>query len=79
LVLIYPPTYPDVAPEISFETIDEESGELTEEEMETVLGQLNTTVRLGLGSESEVVLLLILITGGRVFRDGNEFHASDGV
>jgi hypothetical protein len=53
MVLNYPPTYPDVAPEITFETIDEDeeeeeegNGELTEEEEETVLAQLNTIVRL---------------------------------
>ena len=54
MVLTYPPTYPDVAPEITFETIDDDdddedeaggNGELTEEEEETVLEQLNTIVR----------------------------------
>lgn len=44
LVLEYPPTYPDVLPEITFEEVDEDSGELSEEETETVLGQLRTTV-----------------------------------
>lgn len=77
MVLSYPPTYPDVAPEMSFETVDEESGELTEEETETVLGQLNTTVSL-----SCIKILKVggmLIVGGRVFRDGNEFHVGDGM
>ena len=55
MVLTYPPTYPDVAPEITFETIEDDdeddeeeggNGELTEEEEETVLEQLNTIVRL---------------------------------
>jgi hypothetical protein len=55
MVLTYPPTYPDVAPEITFETIEDDdddedeeggNGELTEEEVETVLKQLNTIVRL---------------------------------
>jgi hypothetical protein len=53
MVLTFPPTYPDVAPEITFETIEDDeeeeeegNGELTEEEEETVLGQLNTIVRL---------------------------------
>jgi hypothetical protein len=53
MVLTYPPTYPDVAPEITFETIEDDddeeeeggNGELSEEEEETVLGQLNTIVR----------------------------------
>jgi hypothetical protein len=53
MVLTYPPTYPDVAPEITFETIEDDdeeeeeggNGELTEEEEETVLEQLNTIVR----------------------------------
>lgn len=54
MVLTYPPTYPDVAPEITFETIEDDdddeeeeeggNGELTEEEEETVLEQLNTIV-----------------------------------
>jgi hypothetical protein len=53
MVLNYPPTYPDVAPEITFETIEDDdddeeeeggNGELTEEEVETVLEQLNTIV-----------------------------------
>jgi hypothetical protein len=56
MVLTYPPTYPDVAPEITFETIEDDddddedeeeeggNGELTEEETETVLSQLNTIV-----------------------------------
>ena len=54
MVLTYPPTYPDVAPEITFETIEDDeeeeeeggNGELTEEEKETVLEQLNTIVCL---------------------------------
>jgi hypothetical protein len=53
MALTYPPTYPDVAPEITFETIEDDedeeeeggNGELTEEEEETVLEQLNTIVR----------------------------------
>jgi hypothetical protein len=54
MVLTYPPTYPDVAPDITFETIEDDededeeeggNGELTEEEEETVLEQLNTIVR----------------------------------
>jgi hypothetical protein len=53
MVLTYPPTYPDVAPEITFETVEDDdeeeeeggNGELTEEEEETVLEQLNTIVR----------------------------------
>jgi hypothetical protein len=54
MVLTYPPTYPDVAPEITFETVEDDdddeegeggNGELTEEEEETVLAQLNTIVR----------------------------------
>jgi hypothetical protein len=53
MVLTYPPTYPDVAPEITFETIEDDdddeeeggNGELTEEEVETVLEQLDTIVR----------------------------------
>ena len=58
MVLTYPPTYPDVAPEIEFETIEDDedddeegeagNGELTEEETDTVLGQLNTIVGFGL-------------------------------
>lgn len=53
MVLNYPPTYPDIAPEIEFETIEDDdedeeeeggNGELTEEETETVLGQLNIIV-----------------------------------
>jgi len=58
MVLTYPPTYPDVAPDIEFETIEDDedddeeeaagNGELTEEETETVLGQLNTIVSLSL-------------------------------
>lgn len=44
LELRYPDTYPDVLPDMSLEMLDEESGELTEEEIETVLDQLRTTV-----------------------------------
>ena len=32
MIVSYPATYPDVIPEMSFESIDEESGELNEEE-----------------------------------------------
>lgn len=58
MVLEYPPTYPDIAPEISFETIDDESGELTEEETETLLEQLGTIVGFCLLSLLDPPLIL---------------------
>ncbi len=45
LYFTYPPTYPDVLPDMEFEPIDEDSGELHEEESEAVLGQLRMIVR----------------------------------
>lgn len=45
LIFEYPETYPDVLPELTIEAVDEESGDLTEEEREKVLGELNTIVR----------------------------------
>ena len=45
LIVVYPETYPDVIPELSFETTDEENGELTEAENAHVLGQLAEVVR----------------------------------
>jgi hypothetical protein len=44
LVVTYPETYPDVIPELSFESIDEEDGELTEEEEEKLVHALNAIV-----------------------------------
>jgi hypothetical protein len=44
LVVTYPETYPDVIPELAFESIDEDEGELTEEESERVVGALNAIV-----------------------------------
>jgi hypothetical protein len=44
LCVTYPPTYPDVIPDMSLEGIDEESGELREGEDEVVLGQLRVVV-----------------------------------
>lgn len=44
LNVAYPPTYPDEIPELSFEPVDEESGELTEEEEQHVLAQLRENV-----------------------------------
>ena len=48
LVVEYPETYPDVLPEMSFESIDEESGELTPEEEAKVLESLKAIVCLDL-------------------------------
>lgn len=45
LIFEYPETYPDVIPELIIEAIDEESGDLTEEEKNKVLGELNAIVR----------------------------------
>lgn len=42
----YPPEYPDVLPEMSFEAIDEESGELRDGEEETLLEELRKSVSL---------------------------------
>jgi len=44
LIIKYPPTYPDVIPNLSLDSIDEESGELTTEEDGSVLKQLRTVV-----------------------------------
>lgn len=57
LELTFPPTYPDVLPEMKFEEVDEDSGELTEEETGTVLDQLRITVSLesSLPSMSHVI------------------------
>ncbi|KAL1409035.1 hypothetical protein Q8F55_005859 [Vanrija albida] len=49
LVVTYPPTYPDVIPELSLEEIDEELGELREGEEEEVVGQLNQVAEESLG------------------------------
>lgn len=47
LVFSYPPTYPDVIPELKFEELDEEeeSGELQDGEEEPLLEQLRGVVR----------------------------------
>lgn len=42
--MTYPETYPDVIPELAFENIDEEDGELTEEESEKLVNALNAIV-----------------------------------
>lgn len=44
LIVEYPDTYPDVIPELSFETTDEENGELTDAENAHVLGKLRDVV-----------------------------------
>lgn len=44
LVVTYPPTYPDVIPELGLEDIDEKLGTLREGEAEAVIEQLNQTV-----------------------------------
>jgi hypothetical protein len=44
LIFTYPPEYPEVIPELSLEPIDEDSGELSEEEEEDVLTQLRVMV-----------------------------------
>jgi hypothetical protein len=44
LIVKYPPSYPDVIPELKLEPIDEGSGELTEEESEMVLEKLRMLV-----------------------------------
>lgn len=44
LIFTYPPTYPDVLPDMEFESIDEDSGELDDAESELVLGRLRTIV-----------------------------------
>ncbi|ORY32153.1 ubiquitin-conjugating enzyme/RWD-like protein [Naematelia encephala] len=49
LAISYPSTYPDTIPELSFETIDEESGELTEEESEDILSSLQTLAEESIG------------------------------
>ena len=49
LVVVYPPTYPDVIPELSFDTIDEEEFvELTDDEEKALLEELRAIVRAGL-------------------------------
>jgi hypothetical protein len=69
MVLTYPPTYPDVAPEITFETIEDDdeeeeeggNGELTEEEEETVLEQLNTIVRPLLFTRQRMLWVILAV------------------
>jgi hypothetical protein len=73
MVLTYPPTYPDVAPEITFETIEDDdddeeeeggNGELTEEEVETVLEQLNTIVRPLLYTRQRMLWAILQVKRG---------------
>ena len=71
MVLTYPPTYPDVAPEITFETIEDDeeeeeegNGELTEEEEETVLEQLNTIVRPLLYTRQRMLWAILQVKRG---------------
>jgi hypothetical protein len=45
LTVTYPPGYPDEIPELALEPIDEESGELRDDEEEDVLAQLRASVR----------------------------------
>lgn len=66
LIFTYPSIYPDVLPDMFFEPIDEDSGELSEPESEEVLTQLRIIVSLAFWSG--------LMTGGRESRDGNDVH-----
>jgi len=49
LVVTYPPTYPDDIPDLALEAIDEESGELDEEERQEVLSQLRAVAEESVG------------------------------
>jgi hypothetical protein len=44
LIVTYPPTYPDVIPELKLEEIDEEAGELRDGEEDSILEQLRAVV-----------------------------------
>jgi hypothetical protein len=57
LIVVYPETYPDVIPELSFETTDDENGELTEAENAHVLGQLGDVVCLSRSITSPSLLI----------------------
>ncbi|BEI85924.1 hypothetical protein CcaverHIS002_0602110 [Cutaneotrichosporon cavernicola] len=49
LVVTYPPTYPDVIPELEFEEIDVESGELRDGEADELVKHLNIVAEESLG------------------------------
>ncbi|ORX38215.1 ubiquitin-conjugating enzyme/RWD-like protein [Kockovaella imperatae] len=49
LIVSYPSTYPDVIPDLSFESIDEETGELSEEEEEKLLESLRQVAEESIG------------------------------
>lgn len=69
----YPPDYPDVLPEMSFESIDEESGELREGEEDVLLEELRKAVRpLGLVTRN---IGADDCAGRGVTGDGHDIHA----
>ncbi|WVQ80025.1 hypothetical protein IAT38_002126 [Cryptococcus sp. DSM 104549] len=49
LIFTYPPTYPDAIPELSLESIDEESGELRDGEEEHLLNELRIVAEESIG------------------------------
>lgn len=44
MTFVYPPGYPDEIPELSLEPVDEDEGELRDDEEEDVLSQLRANV-----------------------------------